>query len=272
METKLYSFFTKNRHKIRVLIFLLSMFFQLGALSLGSMVPLTKNEANKICESLPQDISWDIIAFHNMRVSMFDFLPLFGIWWIGYTSFNTGVIMKAIATNYHKPVTTLFLRITFSPHYWLEEFAYSIALTAGLMFFLSLFTLKRSVILYEVKCLIYSVVAWATTLVVASLLEVTYWSPILWIVLLPLIAAILERASGDSLWLSGMTEQTIFVVILFAYFALWGYFSFIIQLPFFLFGVAMYVLLGYYLFETLTNGWLRRQILGPRPMIGRNKI
>ena len=272
METKLYSFFTKNRHKIRVLMLLLSMFFQLGALSLGSMVPLTKNEANRICESIPQDISWDIIAFHNIRVSMFKFLPLFGIWWTGYTSFNTGIFMKAIATISHRPVTTLFLRITFFPHYWLEEFAYSIALTAGLMFFLSLFTLKRSVILYEVKCLIYSVVAWATILVVAGLLEVTDWSPTLWIVLLPLIAAILERASGDSLRLSGMTKQTIFIVILFAYFALWGYFSFIIQLPFFLFGVAMYVLLGYYLFETLTNGWLRRQILGPRPMIGRNKI
>ena len=266
METKLYSFFIKNRRKIRVLIFLLSMFFQLGAVSLGSMVQLTEDEANKICECLPLDMSWDIIAFHNIRVSMFKFLPLFGIWWTGFTSFNTGILMKAIATRFHRPVTNLFFRITFFPHYWLEQFAYSIALTAGLMFFLSLFTLKRSVILYEVKCLIYSVVAWAAILVVAGLLEVTYWSPILWIILLPLIAAILERASGDSLRLSGMTEQTIFIVILFVYFALWGYFSFIIRLPFFLFGVAMYVLLGYYLFETLTNGWLRRQILGPRPI------
>jgi len=265
VETKFYGFFTKNRHQIRVLILLLSVFFQLGAVSLGSMVPLTKNEANKICESLPPVISWDIIAFHNIRVSMFKFLPLFGIWWTGYTSFNTGIFMKAIATISHRPVTTLFLRITFFPHFWLEEFAYSIALTAGLMFFLSLFTLKRSIILYEVKCSIFSVVAWATILVVAGLLEVNEWSPILWIVLLPLIAAILEKASGDSLRFSGTTKQIIFLVILFAYFALWGYFSFIFQLPYFLFGVAMYVLLGYYLFETLTNGWFRRQILGVRP-------
>jgi len=152
MERKLYGFFTKNRHKIRVLILLLSVFFQLGAVSLGSMVQLTEDEANKICECLPLDMSWDIIAFHNMRVSMFDFLPLFGIWWTGFTSFNTGILMKAIATRFHRPVTNLFFRITFFPHYWLEQFAYSIALTAGLMFFLSLFTLKRSIILYEVKC------------------------------------------------------------------------------------------------------------------------
>ena len=115
MERKLYGFFTKNRHQIRVLILLLSVFFQLGAVSLGSMVQLTEDEANKICECLPLDMSWDIIAFHNMRVSMFDFLPLFGIWWTGYTSFNTGILMKAIATISHRPVTNLFFRITFFP-------------------------------------------------------------------------------------------------------------------------------------------------------------
>lgn len=264
METEIYDFFTRNRRRIRVSILLLSMFFQLGALVLGSTVSLTEDEANKKNESLPSIISWKTIVFHNMKVTMLNFLPLLGIWEMGYVSFNTGIALKAIATIYHRPATTLLFTITVFPHYWLEEFASSIALTAGLMFFLSLFTSKRSVIFHEVKCLIASITAWATILTVASFLEVTDLAILLWIVLHPLIASILEKASGDSLRFSGKTKQAIFLVVLFAYFTLWIIFSYIFQLP--LFGVAMYILLGYYLFETLTNGWFRRQILGFEPL------
>ena len=246
MESGLYDFFVRNKHRIRVSILLLSMFFQLAVLLLGSTVSLTSDEANEILKSFPSTISWDIIAFHNMRVTLYNFLPLFGVWWTGFVGFNTGAVIKAIAIAKHESTIHLFFEIAAFPHYWLENFAYSIALTSGLMLLLALLTSKPSAIFYEVKCMIASLTIWATLLVFASFLEVipSFIAFMLWVIIIPLIASGLEMISGDSV---NHSRKATFLVILLLYFSL----SYIT--------ITIYVLLGYYLFETLTNGWLRRQ-------------
>lgn len=226
------------------------MFFQLGVLVLGSTVSLTSDEVDKILESFPPPpLTLDIITFHNIRVSMYGFLPLYGVWWMGFVGFNTGIALKAIAMSRPESTTLLFFTIASLPHYWLEEFACSIALTAGLMFLLALLTLELSTIFHEVKILLVSLVAWAMLLVFAGFMEVIPMSFafISWVVLIPLFASVLEIISGDSL---GYSRKAISLVILFLYFSFLS-----ISLP-----IAMYVLLGYYLLETLTKGWLRHQI------------
>lgn len=248
-ETEFCGFFLGNRHRIRVSILLLSMFFQLGVLTLGSTVSLTSDEVNEILESFPPVMSWEVIVLHNMRVTLFSFLPLFGVWWTGFVGFNTGIAMKAIGITVHQSTTHLFFTIAGLPHYWFENFAYSIALTAGLMFLLALLTLRRSAILYEANILIASLTAWAVLLLFASILEAIpmFMAFMLWVIIIPLFVSVLEMTSAGSF---GCSRKAIYSVILFLYFSF-----FCISLP-----IAMYVLLGYYLFETLTNGWLRSQI------------
>ena len=260
MKSRVYSFFLKSRRRIRVSILLLSMFFQLAVLILGSDVSLTSEEVTEILRSFPPlPITWDAIALHNMRVSMFEFLPLFGVWWTGLVGFNTGIALKAIAIRRNQSTSLLFFAIAILPHYWLEDFAYSIALTAGLMLFLALLTLERSIIFYELKCLVASLMVWIILLVLASFLEVmpTFIAFMLWAVTIPVVFVVLETVSEDSPSFSG---KTTFLVVLFIYFSLWNGLCFTLIPPTYPSVIAIYVLLGYYLFETLTNRWFRRQI------------
>jgi len=157
--------------------------------------------------------------------------------------------MKAIGITVHQSTTHLFFTIASLPHYWFEDFAYSIALTAGLMSLLALLTLRRSAILYEANILIASLTAWAVLLLFASILEAIpmFMAFMSWVIIVPLFGLVLEMALGDSF---GCSRKAIYSVILFLYFSF-----FCISLP-----IVMYVLLGYYLFETLTNGWLRSQV------------
>lgn len=67
MKSRVHRFFLRNRRRIRVSILLLSMFFQLTVLILGSDVSLTSEEVTEILRSFPPlPLTWDIIAFHNM--------------------------------------------------------------------------------------------------------------------------------------------------------------------------------------------------------------
>lgn len=260
MKSRVPSFFLRNRRRIRISILLLSMFFQLAVLILGSDVSLSSEEVTEILRSFPPlPITWDSIAFHNMRVSMFEFLPLFGVWWTGLVGFNTGIALKAIAISRNQSTSLLFFEIAILPHYWLEDFAYSIALTAGLMLFLAFLTLERSIVFYELKCLFASLMVWIILLVFASFLEVmpAFIAFMLWAVIVPVVFVVLETVSEDSPSLSG---KATFLVILFIYFSLWSGFCFTLISPYYSSVIAMYVLLGYYLFETLTNRWFRRQV------------
>ena len=107
-DTGLRGFFLGNRHRIRVSILLLSMFLQLGVFILGSTVSLTSDEVSKILESFPSPpVTWDVLALHNMRVSMPGFFPLFGAWWTEYKGLKTGVALKTIAMKGRESATSL---------------------------------------------------------------------------------------------------------------------------------------------------------------------
>jgi len=233
------------------------MFFQLGVIILGSTVSLTSDEVNEIIKSFPHNLSLEVIAIHNMKVSVFNFVPFFGIFWTGSSGFDTGVAMKGIAIREQGSATHLFFTIAAYPHYWSENFAYSIALTAGSMLFLALLTLKRSTIFHEVKCLIASLTPWAALLVLAAFLEVIpqVIAFMLWVIIIPLIASVLELITEDSF---GHSKKATLLMTLLLYLALFCPF-FSPRLPYYLFPIAIYISLGYYLFEALSNSWLRRK-------------
>jgi hypothetical protein len=239
------------------------MFFQLGALALGSTVYITKDEADNIATSFPISPSFDEIIVHNIRVSAFGFLPIFGVGWMGFVGFNTGIAMKAIAMNRQEPTSEQFFTMTAFPHYWLEDFAYSIALTSGLMFLLALFTLKTNVIFHEIKCSIFSIIAWAFLLTFAGLLEVfSLFSNISWLIIVPLAVILLEMTQENQMRPSRIA---VFLITLILYLSLMQpllvilFVPNLLSSPFYAFPITIYVFVGYYLFETLSNGWLRRQ-------------
>jgi len=262
-KKKWQQFLTIHRHRIRISILLLSMFFQLGVLILGSAAPLPQDRADDIFRNLQlQPFSLESITVHNMKVTAFVFLPLFGVLWMAFVGFNTGIVMKAVAMSTNQSTTSLFFAVSILPHYWLENFAYSTALTAGIMLLLAFSTSKISLILHEIKYLIVSLATWALLLTFAGFLEIIpgFLSFMLWVIIAPLTIVLLERASENTI---GYSTKFVLSATLILYFSLmypfFAIFFSLFSFSFHLFPVTLYTVLGYYAAENLSLGWFRRK-------------
>jgi hypothetical protein len=206
-------FFLVNRHSIRLSVLILAIVIQPISYLIGSGVFFSSEQAKQIAESVSDPVSCHTIALHNMRVSVFGFVPILGVGWQSWVSFNTGIVGKALAITHNLTPNCLLWMIANFPHYWFETIAVALPATAGMMFLLGLSTRRRSVVLHELKCVGGSLVVWVLLLIVASLLEKWGFAPVLWIPLIPIIVGI-ARLDKEN-W--GYSDRLTFGIIIFLY-------------------------------------------------------
>ncbi len=221
LTSSLAIFFVVNRHKIRLSILIIAIISQIILLIMGSGVFLSSEQAKLIIESVSSDFSWNNIAVHNMQASIFGFVPILGVGWQCWLSFNTGFVLKALAITHNSTPIWLLWEIANFPHFWLEITAIALAPTTGIMFFLGLLTRRRTIVFHELKCVAGSLLAWALLLITASCLETVWFAPFLWVVLIPIIIGITKL--DDENW--GYSSRLAFVAIIFLYVSFFVRFS-----------------------------------------------
>ena len=130
--------FIGNTSKLRLILFTISLaMFIIGFLT-GSLTDLTHNNAESILNEFMNNIGPDPtafdIAFNNITLCMMFFIPVFGHFFMALVSYNTGIVLSAIALL--SPSTTqleLFLTTLIFPWTWLELFSYGLASSQGLL-------------------------------------------------------------------------------------------------------------------------------------------
>jgi len=245
-------YFPTNRHRIRVSVLILMVLVQSIVLFVGGNVPLTVKQSKEIVESIPSEMSWNDIAFHNMKLSIFVFIPALGVGWLGWVSYNTGTVIEAIAITLNSTTITVLLCLTMFPHYWLEIIAYTIATTAGMMFLLALLTFNSHMVFHELTCLGTSLAAWGFLLMIAGFLETQLFAPLSWIILIPIIVGIVKL----DLEKFGYSNRFSLVATIFLYI------SFFIPFPKGCpsFPITFYGFLILVLLENLSAGGIHRKI------------
>jgi hypothetical protein len=137
-------FLLKNNRRIRLTLFFISLGIFIFGLFVGSQVQFSKEEATIILKELGDNFATDLsalfIAQNNISLCMFFFIPLFGTSFMGFVSYNTGLLLSAFATTQSVTVIDLFLSTLLFPITWMELVAYSLASTQGIMLLLGVLT------------------------------------------------------------------------------------------------------------------------------------
>lgn len=142
-EDGIKAFLLKNRRLIRITLFFISLSLFIFGLFIGSQTQFSTEEANIILqafeESYPTDLSALFIAQNNISLCILFFIPLFGTSFMGFVSYNTGLILAALAITQSITGVDLFLSTLLLPTTWMELVAYSLASSQGIMFLLGVF-------------------------------------------------------------------------------------------------------------------------------------
>ncbi len=134
----------KNRSRIRLTFFFISLGIFIFGLFIGSQGQFSKEEATIILKEfedvLATDVSALFIAQNNISLCMLFFIPIFGTSFMGFVSYNTGLLLSAFATTQSITVIDLFLSTLLFPITWMELVAYSLASTQGIMLLYGVYT------------------------------------------------------------------------------------------------------------------------------------
>ena len=137
-------FLLKNRDRIRLTLFFISLGIFIFGLFIGSQAQFSKEEATIILQEFGDifatDVSALFIAQNNISLCMLFFIPIFGTSFMGFVSYNTGLLLSAFATTQSITVIDLFLSTLLFPITWMELVAYSLASTQGIMLLFGVFT------------------------------------------------------------------------------------------------------------------------------------
>jgi hypothetical protein len=134
----------KNRSRIRLTFFFISLGIFIFGLFIGSQGQFSNEEATIILQEfedvLATDVSALFIAQNNISLCMLFFIPIFGTSFMGFVSYNTGLLLSAFATTQSITVIDLFLSTLLFPITWMELVAYSLASTQGIMLLYGVYT------------------------------------------------------------------------------------------------------------------------------------
>ncbi len=152
------------------------------ATALGTLVPVSPQEATKISNNLNQTVLTleetggltQFILGNNFLITLLMFIPILGPVLGLYVLFNTGTVLGSIAISQNLPVSLAFLALIITPVFWLEFAAYSIAMGESVWLFRRLIQGRGR---HEVRCnLGLFVLITAVLLVVGAILEVVLLS------------------------------------------------------------------------------------------------
>jgi len=134
----------KNRGRIRLTLFFISLGIFIFGLFIGSQGQFSNEEATIVLKEfedvLATDVSALFIAQNNISLCMLFFIPIFGTSFMGFVSYNTGLLLSAFATTQSITVIDLFLSTLLFPITWMELVAYSLASTQGIMLLYGVYT------------------------------------------------------------------------------------------------------------------------------------
>jgi hypothetical protein len=113
------------------------------------------------------------IFFNNARVDLVEFIPVVGPAFGVYVSYDTGIVIAAIAETSSLPVGGLvaFLSLVITPIFWMEFFAYSLAVEESVALVVS--ARNRALFRTELRSLAGSVLLALAVLFVSAHLEAT---------------------------------------------------------------------------------------------------
>ena len=118
------------------------------------------------------------IFLNNVLVSAVGFVPIFGLFWLLFIHYNTGLWLSALASDANNGgdfvLTRIYLLVFLfiHPHTWLEFLAYSIAFTQNAyLSYALLFKRKISAVKKELKYSVLSALAYASLLFVGAFVE-----------------------------------------------------------------------------------------------------
>ena len=137
-------FLLKNRDLIRLTLFFISLGIFIFGLLIGTQTQFSNEEATIILQEFEDifdtDVSALFIAQNNIALCMLFFIPIFGTPFMGFVSYNTGLLLSAFATTQSITVIDLFLSTLLFPITWMELIAYSLASTQGIMLLYGVYT------------------------------------------------------------------------------------------------------------------------------------
>jgi uncharacterized membrane protein SpoIIM required for sporulation len=152
--------------------------------AIGSLMPLTSEEANSINNELNQTSNTlhslstlsqvSFIFGNNFMLCLLAFIPLFGAFFEFYVMLSTGVAIAAISYGQMNPPLALFSLFIF-PFTWLEFLAYSIAITESFWLFWRLIhkkgkrEIKNASILISISAVLLLVAAIIETAIISAI-------------------------------------------------------------------------------------------------------
>jgi hypothetical protein len=143
----------RSKRRIRLTLFIVSLTILITVFILGSMAPLSRQDAQAIVNDFQSTIGTSPTAsqifVNNAIITIQSFIPVLGIVNMAQTSYYSGLVYSAIVTvtpSSPSPLALDFATFLF-PWTWLEFAAYSLASSEGLMIIVAAITrsLRREV-------------------------------------------------------------------------------------------------------------------------------
>ena len=161
--------------RTRLIIFLLTFFVLSGVLGYASTTSLSKSDAASLSQGL-QGITENTLGIfkNNVLIALGEFVPLFGPGLGIYSSYDTGLVLAALAqSNPSAGITGFesFIILLLTPIFWLEFFRYSLAVEESVSVIVSF--RNKDFRTREWKWLVGSVGLVVVTLFVSAQLEVS---------------------------------------------------------------------------------------------------
>jgi uncharacterized membrane protein SpoIIM required for sporulation len=161
--------------KTRVIIFLIVFLVLSGILAYSSTIQLSPSDAQSLTQSA-KSIDESVVGIfkNNVQIALLEFVPGFGPGFSVYSSYDTGLVLAALAqSNQSSSGITgleLFLALLLTPIYWIEFTCYSVAVEESISLIISF--RNKDFRKNEWKWLLGSILFVVATLFVSARLEV----------------------------------------------------------------------------------------------------
>jgi hypothetical protein len=161
--------------KSRVIIFLIIFLVLSGILAYSSTIQLSPSDAQSLTQSA-KNIDESVVGIfkNNVQIALLEFVPGFGPGFSVYSSYDTGLVLAALAqSNQSSSGITgleLFLALLLTPIYWIEFTCYSVAVEESISLIISF--RNKDFRKNEWKWLVGSILFVVATLFVSARLEV----------------------------------------------------------------------------------------------------
>ncbi len=108
---------------------------------LGTSVPLSKQDANQLVSDFNQTVTavsdqgafplTSYILGNNLLICLLMFVPIIGPLLGLLITFDSGIVLAALAVSQGFPPSLYFIALLISPHTWIELAAYSVAMSSS---------------------------------------------------------------------------------------------------------------------------------------------